>query len=62
MNKVTHTLNVNVSMTKKTKLYGREKTAFLISDIGKTEQLLTFLFHGDGLDSCLLYNVTKLCP
>ena len=21
-----------------------------------------FLFHGDGLDPCLLYNVTNLCP
>ena len=40
MKKVTHTLNVNLSMTKRTKIYDGEKTASLISDIGKTEHLL----------------------
>ena len=26
------------------------------------ECLFAFLFHGDGLDPCLLYNVTNLIP
>ena len=38
--------------------------------MGKTRDLFkkitdtkgTFLFHGDGLDPCLLYNVTNLIP
>ena len=33
-----------------------------VSPPQKTILLFAFLFHGDGLNSCLLYNVTNLCP
>ena len=42
---------------------GRLRLLFLV---GSRMQLafcfFAFLLHGDGLDPCLLYNVTNLCP
>ena len=39
--------------------------AIAFSDLGEYYEYyaaIAFLFHGDGLDPCLLYNVTNLCP
>ena len=37
-------------------------TAICKSSSGNHFDFLHFLFLGDGLDHCLLYNVTNLCP
>ena len=36
--------------------------SYLQGFLGQPFCLFAFLFLGDGLDHCLLYNVTKLCP
>ena len=47
----------NYKSSKNTFVFGLGQTDFEIN-VGNTH----VLFHGDGLDPCLLYNVTNLSP
>ena len=36
--------------------------SYLLGLLRQPRCFFAFLFHGDGLDPCLLYNVTNICP
>ena len=42
--------------------YTEELYEKYLHDPDNHDGVITFPFHGDGLDPCLLHNVTNLCP
>ena len=63
----TRSLFIPVPKKGNAKEYSNYHTIALISHASKglpRQQFcfFAFLFHGEGLDPCLLYNITNLCP